>query len=112
MMEWKRYLKKEAPPAAGSGTAEPFDTGRAAVEIQRLVKEVSAVQVPGGWDRVKVRRAEEWRRLQAAMVAVDDSYSRRDAAGVNGAISEARRVVIGFQSPLHGGEGIKHSRDD
>lgn len=97
MMEWQRYLKKGAPPVAGSGTVGPFDACRAAVEIGELVKEVSALRVPGGWEAVKVRRAEEWQRLQAAMAAADDAYARRDATGVNGAIIRARWVLGGIQ---------------
>lgn len=102
MMEWRRYLEKDRPATAGSGEGEPFDACQAAAEIERLVKEVSAIRVPGGWDGVRTRRAEEWRRLQAAMVAVDDAFSRQDAAGMDEAITEARRVLPVFRPPLHG----------
>ncbi len=93
-MQWQRYLKKGAQPAAGNGGAEPFDAGRLAVEIGKLADEAGAVQVPGGWEAVKVKQADVWRRLLAAFVAVDDAFTRRDERGVVGTIATARRVLM------------------
>ncbi|AJE03437.1 hypothetical protein [Geobacter pickeringii] len=93
MMEWRRYLEKDRQATAWSAAEGSFDASCATAEIERLVKEVSAFRVPGGWDEVKTRQAEEWRQLQAAMAAMDTAFTRRDVVGVSEAIAEARRVL-------------------
>lgn len=93
-MQWQRYLERRAPPAARGNEPETFDADRFTEEIGKLAEEAGAAQVPGGWEIVKGKQPEEWRRMVTAFIAVDDAFSRRDERGVMGAIAKARRALM------------------